>query len=724
MSSAGAVRAGRAYVELGLQDRLQKGLDAAQAKLKAFGAAATSIGKGLMAGGAAISDPLTAAAAAYMEVGSALEHAAAKTGASVEALSTLGYAAQQSGVDMEGLEKGMTKMQKALAQAEGGSKKAREAFGALGINIEDLKGMSPDEQFKAIADRLSQVTDQNQRAAAAFSIFGKAGTDLLPLLDQGGAGIDQMQARARALGLEMSGETAKGATGFKRALQDLEDVSKMLTVTIGSAVAPAVQQFAQRATRIIGLVMQWSKGHQDLIATIRKVAVGVTAAGAALVVLGTAISLMAPAVGAIAAVVGALAAPVTIVAAAVVGIGAAFAYAVGSGDTFAQRIMSGLGKVAEFLDAALGSWDGFTTSMAALWQQLKPRLLNVWLDIKGALIGIWDSLKSNFPDIVYGWGSAMAEFALKAWQVMSDLVSRIVGLWHKVTNAVDDALFTHGARGAVEADADKNYRGKTLAHGDARAYMQQIDAAEYQAAYKRVADEAHGDKATEAALYKKYVAPIDARHEAAINALTGKTLTEEQIQAMIRARMDEIGRRHKVETDKRDAGQQADLQASLEGHAADLEKHTAGIEKWAAEGRAMTPDQQAAAAHQHQAEIEAEKQKNNQDAAKDWADYLAKKAGLPNLSDRLKGLLAGAKDFLEKGPALPAIPDIQKAASDGMDGVAKKLGAVGTFNARVAGMLAGGSHAANIDKNTAQLVDIGKKTNQAIDNLAHPTFTN
>ena len=47
MPTAGAIRAGRAFVELGLDDRTAAGLKKAQARLRAFGAGVTAVGKGL-----------------------------------------------------------------------------------------------------------------------------------------------------------------------------------------------------------------------------------------------------------------------------------------------------------------------------------------------------------------------------------------------------------------------------------------------------------------------------------------------------------------------------------------------------------------------------------------------------------------------------------------------------------------------------------------------------
>ncbi len=59
MTSAGGIRAGRAYVELTADDsKLAAGLRSAQRKLQAFGASVRSIGTQVAAAGAAILVPL------------------------------------------------------------------------------------------------------------------------------------------------------------------------------------------------------------------------------------------------------------------------------------------------------------------------------------------------------------------------------------------------------------------------------------------------------------------------------------------------------------------------------------------------------------------------------------------------------------------------------------------------------------------------------------------
>ena len=71
-----------------------------------------------------------------------------RTGISVETLSELGYAAQLSGVDVETLETAIKRMQKTIIGAAEGSQAAVEALAELGLTVEDLRGLSPDQQFK------------------------------------------------------------------------------------------------------------------------------------------------------------------------------------------------------------------------------------------------------------------------------------------------------------------------------------------------------------------------------------------------------------------------------------------------------------------------------------------------------------------------------------------------------------------------------------------------
>jgi len=67
MADTRGIRAGRAYVELGVADKLTKGLEKAQARLKAFGEGLQRIGKGLATLGGSVLAPIMLGVKAFTE---------------------------------------------------------------------------------------------------------------------------------------------------------------------------------------------------------------------------------------------------------------------------------------------------------------------------------------------------------------------------------------------------------------------------------------------------------------------------------------------------------------------------------------------------------------------------------------------------------------------------------------------------------------------------------
>ncbi|MCC7409177.1 MAG: hypothetical protein IT442_14010, partial [Phycisphaeraceae bacterium] len=211
-SNTNAIRAGRAYVELFADSsKLIRGLRLAQAKLEAFGKTVRGLGLKMTALGAAMVAPMFAATKVFAGMGDDLAKMSARTGVSVESLSELGFAAELSGMSMEDLETSLRKMQKTLVEAASGSAGAVDALAKLGLTADDLRGLSPDEQLKRIADRLASIRDPALRAALAMEVFGKTGTKLLPLMADGAAGIEALQHQAREMGLTISTQDAKAA---------------------------------------------------------------------------------------------------------------------------------------------------------------------------------------------------------------------------------------------------------------------------------------------------------------------------------------------------------------------------------------------------------------------------------------------------------------------------------------------------------------------------------
>ena len=200
MPSDGGIRAGRAYLELSLNDEnLQKGLKSAGRRITAVGTSITKVGGAIAGIGAAAAGPIAAMAREFASFGDNIQKAAIRTGIGTKALSELTFAAQQSGTDIASLERGIKGMQRQILDLSQGSSTAVKTFEELGVSLEDIAGKSTEQQFTILADAISRVENDSQRAALSMRVYGKAGSDLLPLMADGAKGIEAMREEAEQL---------------------------------------------------------------------------------------------------------------------------------------------------------------------------------------------------------------------------------------------------------------------------------------------------------------------------------------------------------------------------------------------------------------------------------------------------------------------------------------------------------------------------------------------
>lgn len=145
MANTTGIKAGRAYVELGVGDKLTAGLKRARARLRAFGEGVTRWGTRIFAVGSAFAAPAVVAAKSFAKMGDQVAKMAKRTGLSVETLSELRFVASQTGTEFESLEMAFRRMQRSIYDAGRGLSTARDALADLGLRFEDLDGLSPEQ---------------------------------------------------------------------------------------------------------------------------------------------------------------------------------------------------------------------------------------------------------------------------------------------------------------------------------------------------------------------------------------------------------------------------------------------------------------------------------------------------------------------------------------------------------------------------------------------------
>lgn len=165
---------------------------------------------------------------------------------SAEALQEYRFAAQQSGVETRGLDDSFRRFNRRLGEfANSGAGPAAKALGLLNVNVRDTGGAVRPTQvvLDDVIDQLVRVENQSQRAALAAQLFGDDfGPKLVPLLDEGSAGIARLRQEARDLGIVISNESVAAAERAQDSFGRLEAVMRGRVIKVFADNAEAVEQ--------------------------------------------------------------------------------------------------------------------------------------------------------------------------------------------------------------------------------------------------------------------------------------------------------------------------------------------------------------------------------------------------------------------------------------------------------------------------------------------------
>jgi hypothetical protein len=186
-----------------------------------------------------------------IELGDQLYRASLKAGINAGAFSELAFAAKSSGLGVDELSAALAKMQKAISSEGSGTGSAKAAFEALGVTFDDLKRLTPDQQFTIFAERINELKVPADRTRAAIELFGRSGADLLPLFSQGAEGIAKARMEAGLLGASFSDETVERMHLTQESIDHLTASLKGLGVAIVVDVAPELALLADRLTGFI-----------------------------------------------------------------------------------------------------------------------------------------------------------------------------------------------------------------------------------------------------------------------------------------------------------------------------------------------------------------------------------------------------------------------------------------------------------------------------------------
>ncbi len=470
MGLAGEIKAGGAYVpirgDLTELDRslklIQGKFDAVGNRLKAIGAGVAAIGTGLILQRTVI-DPVSNLITSFADAGSTVADMSARVGIGAQSLSELSYAAGLSGTDLGTVEGAIKKLQVNIV-------KGSKTFAELGINIDSIKKLKPDEQFDIVAKKIAAITDPARKTATAVALLGKSGAALIPMIND----LDKLRAEARDLGVTFDDVDASRADELGDAFDRVKGALAGIGNRVASSIADPIVRVANVIANVVGKVSNWIKANEDLVrqiafATAAVIGIGSAVAAVSVAVIGVGATLSAigavfgsiatvgsAVFGAIGAVLGTLLTPIGLITAGIIGIGGAVLY-IGAQSTGALTVLSTMfGQLGQ---TAATAWAGIVaavssgnlelagqiafTALEIAWLQVTTSIQDAWTRVSGFLVDIWLNIVERIASIGFSlYNNIVGVFDLISTAATLDFIflrDTVAGVFDNIFTAIQKA---------------------------------------------------------------------------------------------------------------------------------------------------------------------------------------------------------------------------------------------------------------------------------------------
>jgi hypothetical protein len=194
---------------------------------------------------------LGALAKSIVDAGDEAFKMAQKVGVSVEAWQQLAYVAKLAGIEHDSLAKGLKSLSVQLFDASQGGAEAQRMFAQLGITTKDATGaIRPTEQVLLdLADRFEHMSDGAAKTALAVKLLGKAGIELVPMLNGGREGMEQLMQEAVRLGVVLDTKTAGSAEALNDNLTRLQTATRGMMVQGVAPLIPFMEKMSDSMVR-------------------------------------------------------------------------------------------------------------------------------------------------------------------------------------------------------------------------------------------------------------------------------------------------------------------------------------------------------------------------------------------------------------------------------------------------------------------------------------------
>lgn len=329
-----------------------------------------------------------------------------------------------------------TTLRSALLSLTDPSKEAKKTMDELGISVTDAQGnfLPFDQIIQQLSLSTANMTDA-QKAAALSTIFGKeAMTGMLSLVE---AGPEKFRAMTTEL-QNSSGASATAAALMKDnlggSMQELSGAVESLQISLGTALAPAIQKVVEWLTGLVNWFNQLSPQTKEFVAVTAAVVAGFAGIAAS-------IALASSAFAGIMRSINTARLAMTVFSGGIAGIIVAVAMLAVLIATHWDEIRATTVRI----------WNGVKSFLSSTWDSVRSGIESAWNGIKGFFEQYWPLILGVFTGgiglvvglLVENWDS-ISETAKRVWngiksffsETWDDIKKTASNLWNDIKSSV------------------------------------------------------------------------------------------------------------------------------------------------------------------------------------------------------------------------------------------------------------------------------------------------
>lgn len=190
-----------------------------------------------------------------------------ETGIATDTASALLYATGRLGVSAEQTSQVFGIFSKKIVETKDASDPTTTSLGQLHIAVKRADGSAKsfNDILKETADKFKSLPDGPQKTALALDLFGRSGKDMIKVLNVGSQGIQQLENKAKELGLVLTSTNLGAVSKYIESQKNLADSTNALKIQVGTLTAPVLTAFNEKLNTVITALISADNPFRNLV---------------------------------------------------------------------------------------------------------------------------------------------------------------------------------------------------------------------------------------------------------------------------------------------------------------------------------------------------------------------------------------------------------------------------------------------------------------------------